>query len=202
MKQRAAQNGNQPVSDQPSGTDPTDATQSSASESSGASSSAAAGSSAEVPTTEPTVFLGTGDALGKLVYREKDGRTVTCTLPSVFTSTTVEATESDCTLVFKREDLLDSRVTAAVTVDRARVWKITPVNESTPIEVIQAQWQTSVTSTTTTALERTEAPPAQSSTPEAPPAERSMEVTTPSPTPPTEAPTEEPASSSAAVPSA
>ncbi|GAA3948529.1 DUF6777 domain-containing protein [Gordonia caeni] len=164
--QRAVQNDNQPDA-APDGTEAADQPGAPAPDAPADSTSAAASSSAAA--VEPTQFRGTGDAIGTLIYREGDGRTVTCTLPTTFESATVAATNSDCTLTFERNDLLQARVNATVAADSDRVWKITPIGRSTPIEVVQADWQTLVTvtsSTTTPTTTTTEAPVTTTETPE------------------------------------
>ena len=192
--QRAVDNDNQPDAAQVS-TEAAEQPGAPAPDAPADSTSAAASSSTAA--AEPTQFRGSGDAIGTLVYREADGRTVTCTLPATFESATVAATNSDCSLTFQRSDLLEARVTAAVAADGDRVWKITPVGRSTPLEVLTATWQTLVTATsstpTTTPPTTTEAPV---TTTEAP------VTTTPEPTTETtQAPAVESTTPSAAVPS-
>ena len=191
VAQRATENGGQPATDQPSagGTVPGDQQNPLADgspQSPGAPGGTETPQNTEVPSETgapapaPTQFRGTGDAIGTLVYRDADGTTVTCTLPPTFESSTVAATNSDCTLTFHREDLLEPAVTPLVDADTHRVWRITPIGHTTAIEVLEAQWQTLTSATSTTEAPTTEAPTTEAPTTEAPATSQAPATTEPS----------------------
>ncbi|MFM9377246.1 DUF6777 domain-containing protein [Gordonia sp. VNK21] len=164
----AAENGGDPLREETAGEQSAadgapGAADSSAADSSAADASAADRSGSSQP-RQSTVFASLtagSDAIGELTYRDGT-RTVTCRLPSTFDGATVTPVNSDCPLVFNAGDLRKDAVDAAVAGDADRVWTLTPIGATSPVEVLSATWQTltpeSTTEepTTTTTTETTE----------------------------------------------
>ncbi|WOC12144.1 DUF6777 domain-containing protein [Gordonia sp. MP11Mi] len=137
---------------------PTFTEQAEVNEPSAVESSETTGTSASRASQIPTDFGSlTGDAIGSLTFSSGD-RDVTCTLPSTFVSTDVDADCTDgSTRTFAAADLLSDAVASVVNASSDRVWTVDTVDGRT-LTVTSAAWQTLVTPTTpaTEATETTE----------------------------------------------